>query len=124
MEKFAERFCKDNPQAFKNGAHRRCPEPLPATEWPHFLGFPMRCPPAYQLASAPTPRPVLPCLPCLPCLTPLPGVFCSLARPAADGAYLLAFAIIMLNTDAHNPMADRQAVHDLSPCTKQQFLNV
>ncbi len=30
-----------------------------------------------------------------------PGVFAS-----ADGAYLLAFAIIMLNTDAHNPMAD------------------
>ena len=28
--------------------------------------------------------------------------------PAADGAYLLAFAIIMLNTDAHNPMADRR----------------
>ncbi len=31
-----------------------------------------------------------------------PAVF-----PNADGAYLLAFAIIMLNTDAHNPMADR-----------------
>lgn len=28
------------------------------------------------------------------------------AFPAADAAYLLAFAIIMLNTDAHNPMAD------------------
>ena len=26
--------------------------------------------------------------------------------PSADAAYLLAFAIIMLNTDAHNPMAD------------------
>lgn len=43
MEKFAERYCRDNPSAFA----------------------------------------------------------------AADGAYLLAFAIIMLNTDAHNPMADR-----------------
>jgi len=32
-----------------------------------------------------------------------PGSF-----PAADAAYLLAFAIIMLNTDAHNPMADRR----------------
>jgi hypothetical protein len=31
-----------------------------------------------------------------------PGAFCS-----ADGAYLLAFALIMLNTDAHNPHADR-----------------
>lgn len=30
-----------------------------------------------------------------------PGAFSS-----ADGAYLLAFALIMLNTDAHNPMAD------------------
>ena len=28
------------------------------------------------------------------------------AFAAADGAYLLAFALIMLNTDAHNPMAD------------------
>ena len=25
-----------------------------------------------------------------------------------DSAYLLAFAIIMLNTDAHNPMADKK----------------
>lgn len=25
---------------------------------------------------------------------------------SADGAYLLAFAIIMLNTDAHNPLAE------------------
>jgi hypothetical protein len=32
-----------------------------------------------------------------------PGAFGS-----ADGAYLLAFALIMLNTDAHNPMADAQ----------------
>jgi len=31
-----------------------------------------------------------------------PGAFRS-----ADGAYLLAFALIMLNTDAHNPHADR-----------------
>ena len=30
-----------------------------------------------------------------------PGAFAN-----ADGAYLLAFALIMLNTDAHNPMAD------------------
>lgn len=30
-----------------------------------------------------------------------PGAFRS-----ADGAYLLAFALIMLNTDAHNPHAD------------------
>lgn len=29
------------------------------------------------------------------------------AFPTTDGAYLLSFAIIMLNTDAHNPMADR-----------------
>jgi Sec7 domain len=29
------------------------------------------------------------------------------AYASADGAYLLAFAIIMLNTDAHNPMAER-----------------
>lgn len=28
--------------------------------------------------------------------------------PVADAAYLLAFAIIMLNTDAHNPMAERR----------------
>ncbi len=26
----------------------------------------------------------------------------------ADAAYMLAFAIIMLNTDAHNPMAERR----------------
>ena len=26
----------------------------------------------------------------------------------ADGAYVLAFAIIMLNTDAHNPLAERR----------------
>lgn len=26
----------------------------------------------------------------------------------ADGAYLLSFAIIMLNTDAHNPLAERR----------------
>ena len=32
-----------------------------------------------------------------------PGAFAS-----ADGAYLLAFALIMLNTDAHNPHADRK----------------
>ena len=43
MEKFAERFCRDNPGAFHT----------------------------------------------------------------ADGAYLLSFALIMLNTDAHNPMADK-----------------
>lgn len=44
MEKFAERYCKDNPEVFKT----------------------------------------------------------------ADGAYLLSFALIMLNTDAHNPMADKK----------------
>ena len=44
MEKFAERYCKDNPDVFKS----------------------------------------------------------------ADGAYLLSFALIMLNTDAHNPMADKK----------------
>ncbi len=32
-----------------------------------------------------------------------PGAFRS-----ADGAYLLAFALIMLNTDAHNPQADKK----------------
>ncbi len=32
-----------------------------------------------------------------------PGTFRS-----ADEAYLLAFAIIMLNTDAHNPAAERR----------------
>jgi hypothetical protein len=32
-----------------------------------------------------------------------PGAFGS-----ADAAYLLAFALIMLNTDAHNPHADRK----------------
>ena len=32
-----------------------------------------------------------------------PGAFAS-----ADGAYLLAFALIMLNTDAHNPHADKK----------------
>lgn len=26
----------------------------------------------------------------------------------SDGAYLLSFALIMLNTDAHNPMADKK----------------
>ena len=31
-----------------------------------------------------------------------PGVFAS-----ADGPYLLAFALIMLNTDAHNPRAEK-----------------
>ena len=44
MEKFAERYCRDNPGAFRT----------------------------------------------------------------ADGAYLLAFALIMLNTDAHNPQADKK----------------
>lgn len=32
-----------------------------------------------------------------------PGAFYN-----ADGAYLLSFAIIMLNTDAHNPLAERR----------------
>ena len=44
MERFAERYCKDNPNAFQT----------------------------------------------------------------SDGAYLLSFALIMLNTDAHNPMADKK----------------
>lgn len=44
MERFAERYCKDNPDVFKT----------------------------------------------------------------SDGAYLLSFALIMLNTDAHNPMADKK----------------
>ncbi len=48
MEKFAERYCRDNPGAFKT----------------------------------------------------------------ADGAYLLAFALIMLNTDAHNPQADKKLALD------------
>ncbi|KAL6766957.1 hypothetical protein ACKKBG_A38045 [Auxenochlorella protothecoides x Auxenochlorella symbiontica] len=34
------------------------------------------------------------------------------AFPTTDGAYLLSFAIIMLNTDAHNPMADRRISED------------
>ena len=44
MERFAERYCKDNPDVFKT----------------------------------------------------------------ADGAYVLSFALIMLNTDAHNPMAEKK----------------
>ncbi len=40
--------------------------------------------------------------------------------PAADGAYLLAFAIIMLNTDAHNPMADRWVGFRCRSCCRQQ----
>ena len=32
-----------------------------------------------------------------------PGVF-----PTADAAYILSFALIMLNTDAHNPQADKK----------------
>lgn len=45
-----------------------------------------------------------------------PGVF-----PIADAAYLLAFAIIMLNTDAHNPMAEGRLSQDdfVSMCTYQ-----
>ena len=34
------------------------------------------------------------------------------AFTSADGAYLLSFAIIMLNTDAHNPMADAHMSKD------------
>ncbi len=37
---------------------------------------------------------------------------CSGAFGSADGAYLLSFAIIMLNTDAHNPMADAHMSRD------------
>lgn len=48
-----------------------------------------------------------------------PGVFA-----AADGTYLLAFALIMLNTDAHNPMADaHMAKADfVGMCQAQQVL--
>ena len=43
------------------------------------------------------------------------------AFPIADAAYLLAFAIIMLNTDAHNPMAERRIQADdfVTMCTYQ-----
>ena len=53
MEKFAERFCRDNPDAFAT----------------------------------------------------------------ADAAYLLAFALIMLNTDAHNPMAEKKL-------SREDFVNM
>jgi Sec7-like guanine-nucleotide exchange factor len=45
-----------------------------------------------------------------------PGAFGS-----ADGAYLLAFALIMLNTDAHNPQADKKLSVDdfVSMCQVQ-----
>ena len=36
-----------------------------------------------------------------------PGAF-----PSADGPYLLSFAIIMLNTDAHNPKAENKMQSD------------
>ena len=57
MERFAERYCKDNPDVFKT----------------------------------------------------------------SDGAYLLSFALIMLNTDAHNPMADKKLSLDdfVSMCQYQ-----
>lgn len=57
MERFAERYCKDNPYVFKT----------------------------------------------------------------SDGAYLLSFALIMLNTDAHNPMADKKLSLDdfVSMCQYQ-----
>lgn len=62
MERFAERYCKDNPDAFKT----------------------------------------------------------------SDGAYLLSFALIMLNTDAHNPMADKKlSLEDfISMCQYQVPLTV
>ena len=43
------------------------------------------------------------------------------AFPIADAAYLLAFAIIMLNTDAHNPMAEGRihAEDFVTMCTYQ-----
>ena len=61
MERFAERFCKDNPEAFKT----------------------------------------------------------------SDGAYLLSFALIMLNTDAHNPMVDKKlSLEDfISMCQYQVLLS-
>lgn len=45
-----------------------------------------------------------------------PSVFSS-----ADGAYLLAFALIMLNTDAHNPAAEKNLTCDdfVSMCQVQ-----
>ncbi|KAI8114546.1 hypothetical protein M9434_002668 [Picochlorum sp. BPE23] len=45
-----------------------------------------------------------------------PNVF-----PVADAAYLLSFAVIMLNTDAHNPMAERRIQGDdfVTMCTYQ-----
>lgn len=41
--------------------------------------------------------------------------------PIADAAYLLSFAVIMLNTDAHNPMAERRIQGDdfVAMCTYQ-----
>lgn len=43
------------------------------------------------------------------------------AFPIADAAYLLAFAIIMLNTDAHNPMAEGRILAEdfVTMCTYQ-----
>ena len=49
-----------------------------------------------------------------------PGAFAT-----ADAAYLLAFALIMLNTDAHNPHADKKlAPADfISMCQAQVLIN-
>lgn len=62
MERFAERYCKDNPDVFKT----------------------------------------------------------------SDGAYLLSFALIMLNTDAHNPMADKKLSLDdfVSMCQYQVLVGL
>ena len=42
----------------------------------------------------------------------------------SDAAYLLSFALIMLNTDAHNPMADKKLTLDdfVSMCQYQVCL--
>lgn len=46
----------------------------------------------------------------------------------ADGAYVLAFAIIMLNTDAHNPLAGKgdycnKGRRPLSACVRKEGYN-
>lgn len=49
-----------------------------------------------------------------------PGAFWT-----ADGAYLLAFALIMLNTDAHNPQADKKlALEDFINMCQVQVSNL
>lgn len=69
MEKFAERYCKDNP----------------GKDWYE---------PGYRFHSHFSGTHICGCH---------EGTF-----RTADAAYLLSFAIIMLNTDAHNPMVDNK----------------